>query len=234
METEKGKKTWWNWKTKEEYQKEREKRFNQLISGEAITLEENKCTVKLASKPLRTPAVEPEVKEKILLPDKREVKRISYHYESYIRGNRRVGRRKVTVRIPLDYYEQLSHQFHLEKHFLYHARTSERIEPTSSLERKRPSFATNTITVVDSKSNLELKVKYPRKVALVMPTQPYHRRKNQRISPKFKFVVKDGVIQAMKYDSATESWKPCDNSEVKYRKTSQWKSVWFTRRSRRK
>jgi len=215
-------------------EEQRNQQFEQLITGEAVVLQERKCEVKRAVKPLKTPEVKPEEKLKVLLPSKREVRKKSYHYESYIRGNRKVGRRRVTVRIPLDLHEQLSHMFHLEKHFIYHARTSERVEPTSILERKRPSFATDTITIYNTEDNLELKAKFPRKVALVTPTQPYHRRKNQRLSPKFKFIVKDGEIQPVKFDSSTESWIPCDNSEVKYRKTSQWKTVWFTRRSRRK
>ena len=221
-------------KTKEQIQEERNKRFEQLISGEALVLQERKCEVKRAVKPLKTPEVKPEEKLKALLPSKREVRKISYHYESYIVGNRRVGRRRKIIRIREDYHEQLNHMFHLEKNFLYHARTSERVQPTSILERKRPSFATDTITIYNTEDNLELKAKFPRKVALVTPTQPYHRRKNQRLSPKFKFIVKDGEIQPVKFDSSTESWIPCDNSEVKYRKTHQWKTVWFTRRSRRK
>jgi len=215
-------------------EEQKTKRFEQIINGEALAIEEHKCIVKLASKPLRTPAVKPEVKEKILLPDKRELKRISYHYESYIRGNRRVGRRRVTVRIPLDYYEQLSHQFNLEKHFIYHPRTSQRIEPTSSLERKRPSFATNTITVFNTEDNLELKVKFKKKVALVTPAVGYHRRKNQQLKRGYRFIVKDGEIIPQKYDELNQEWKPIDASQVKYRKTHQYKTVWFTRRSRRK
>ena len=222
-------------RTKEEYEEERRRRFEQIVNGQAVVVgQASDCKIIRKSTKLETPKVKPEEKLKVLLPSKREIRKKSYHYESYIRGNRKVGRRRVTVRIPLDLHEQLSHMFHLEKHFIYHARTSERVEPTSILERKRPSFATDTITVYNTEDNLELKAKFPRKVALVMPTQAYHRRKNQKLSPKFKFIVKDGKIQAMKFNSATESWKPCDNSEVKYRKTSQWKSVWFTRRSRRK
>jgi len=241
METEKRKK-WWKFSeigtdiktAQKQMQEQNSKRFEQIVNGEAIAIEEHKCTVKLASKPLRTPRVAPEVKEQVLQPDKRELKRISYHYESYIRGNRKVGRRKITVRIPLDYHEQLNHMFHLEKHFIYHARTSERIQPTSSLERKRPVFSTDTITVYNTEDNLELKAKFQKKVALVTPAQSYHRRKNQQLKRGYRFIVKDGEIIPQKYDKFNQEWKPIDASKVKYRKTAQYKTVWYTRRSRRK
>jgi len=148
--------------------------------------------------------------------------------------------------VDMDYYNNIINLLKANNNYLIHARTYETILATSHMEKQKPTFATKTITVFDSKTNLELKVKFNRKVALVTPAQSYHRRKNQQVKRGYRFIVKPTEqrksplevqhlkITAQRYDKFNQEWKPIDASKVKYRKTAQYKTVWFTRRSRRK
>jgi len=205
------------------------KRFLQVAEGKAVVITEGSpCKVVYAKRD------KPRVKPAVLEPDKRELKQVNYTKIVYTVGNRRVGRRVKTTRWHKDYQDVLEHQFNIHKQFIVHPRRYDVVQPTSILERKRPSFATDTITVFNTEDNLELKVKYPNKVALVTPAQSYHRRINQRLQRGYRFIIKDGEIIAQKYDKFNQEWKPIEPEKVKYRKTHQYKTVWFTKHSRRK
>jgi len=215
------------------------------------------CTVIRKSARLVTPKVAPEEKPKVLLPDKREMKQVGYHYIVYQTGNRRVGRRVKRTKISDSYHELLNWLFHKEKNFLVHPRTSDVVQPTSLLERQPEVFVTDKLSVALPNGDLvKLRVRKDGEYQkfLVKPYQKYHQHKNQQLRQGFRFKVEQSVkpegkhrvifgeearrlienVHAEKYDWDNGEWKPIDESRVKYKRTNQRKSVWFTRRSRRK
>ena len=246
MRNEKGKK-WWQFSeigtdiktAQKQRQEQSSKRFEQLVNGEALVFHESKCELK----------VKPKVKPASLTPDAREQRKISYHYESYIVGNRRVGRRRKTVRTPMELYEVLDHQFQVQGNQLYHPRTSELIKGTSLLERQPEVFTTDKLSVITESGDLvKLRVYKDGKPMryLVKPYTPYHQQKNRQVSRNYKFTVEPTrerrsplEVEHLKitpkvYDRFNQEWKPTEAERVKFRKTNQRRSVWYTGNSRRK
>ena len=102
------------------------------------------------------------------------------------------------------------------------------------MENQKPIFATKTLLLYNTKDKLEMKVKYSKKVAIVTPATPYHRRKNQQLRKGYRFIVVNGEIEAQKYDEDAETWVNISSNQVRYKKTHQYKTTWYSRGSRRK
>ena len=241
MENENGKKTWFRFRAlgedikvaQKRIEELRNKRFEQLTNGEAIVFDNsNKVEIVRAGVNLTTPKVED--KTKVLQPNKRELKQISKKTITFIRGNRRVGRRLVKVKVDSLYYSETINRLLANQNYVVHPRTKDLICGTSTMENQKPNFATNTLTIFSKDSDLELKAKYPKNVALITPAKPYHRVQNQQLRKNYRFILRDKDIVAQKFNSKEETWLDIKPNEVRYKKTYQYKTVWFTKRSRRK
>ena len=132
------------------------------------------------------------------------------------------------------FYEETINRLLANQNFIFHPRTKDLIVSTSTMENKKPNFATKTLTIFSKDSDLELKVKYPKNVALITPSKPYHRVKNQQLRKNYKFILRDKDIVAQKFNSKEETWLDIKPNQVRYKKTYQYKTVWFSKGSRRK
>jgi len=230
------KRTWFSklFRSKEDYEEERRKRFEQIVNGQAVVVgQANECKIIRKSTKLETPKVSVEEKQKILSPNKKELKQIATKTITFIRGNRRVGRRLVKQKVDRFFYEETVNRLLANLNYVIHPRTKDLIISTSTMDNQKPIFATKTLTVFDKE--VEIKVKYAQNTALVTPSKPYHRRKNQQLRKGYRFILnEDKEIVAQKFDKANEIWIDIKSNQVKFKKTYQYKTVWFTKRSRRK
>lgn len=122
---------------------------------------------------------------------------------------------RVKRTIQLDSHENLSNLLRANGNSLIHPRTQQFIVGTSLLTAQRPPIARGN-------GNLNR-----------FPAVAFESKGNQRIRKGYRFILNDTGIQAQKYDYDSEEWRNISSDAVRYTKSSQYKTVWFSRRSRR-
>jgi len=118
--------------------------------------------------------------------------------------------------VNMDYFNNLTNLLKANNSSLVHPRTHETIIGTSGLDKKKLRFP---------KGKIHLRAK---------PFAKYCTRTNQKVQKGYRFIVTDKGIQAQKYYEDVEQWLNIPSNLVKYARSNQRKSVWFTKHQRRK
>jgi len=113
------------------------------------------------------------------------------------------------------YYENIEKLLIANDEAIRHPRTKQLIIGTSLLARKEPPKAKG------------------KKHLCRFPRIAYHRRKNQKLRKGYRFILTAKGIQAQKFDKQTETWQNIPNNAVRFNKTAQYKTVWYSKHKRR-
>jgi len=117
--------------------------------------------------------------------------------------------------IQLNQHENLANLLRANGQTLIHPRTRNLIVGTSLLTAQKPPNP------------------YGKSHLCRIPRIPYEAQGNQTVKKGYRFVLNDTGIQAQKWSKTSQAWINVSSETVQYKKSSQYKTVWYSKHQRR-
>lgn len=122
---------------------------------------------------------------------------------------------KVLKGTTISQHENLCNLLKANGESLIHPRTRQTIIGTSLLASKKPSTP------------------YGKNHLCRFPRVAYNRRMNQTMRNGYRIIIENGEIVHQKYNKTDGSWEKVHPNCIKYKPTSQYKTVWYSKGMRR-